>query len=395
MRFEWFVTRRYLKSKPKRKFISIITFISMAGVALGVMTLIIVLGVMGGFSAFLLERIIGVESHLLVREKPGQALEDYRQIILKLEEVEHVLAVSPVTTNLVMLEREGRTVSAVLKGIDLSREKKVTDLEDFLEAGSLDLREGRIFMGGELARSLGAGLGDRITVIVPSYHEPKLAEYEIGGFFRSGFYEYDANLIYLDLGCLRKFFGREEVVTGIRVKLTSPYLASQVADSIRAELNLPAKTWMQFNPHLLAALELEKTVQFIIIVLIVVVAAFNIVSILDMTVSEKRKDIGTLKAIGATRGSIMTIFILRGLFIGLTGTVIGAGLGLGLSYLIETYELIRLPASIYYLSYIPVELRGIDFIYIVSVSIILTFLASLYPSWRASRLDPVEALRYE
>ncbi len=395
MRFEWFVTRRYLKSKPKRKFVSVITFISMAGVALGVMTLIIVLGVMGGFSAFLLERIIGVESHLLVRERPGQTLEDYRQIMLELEEVEHVLAVSPVTTNLVMLEREGRTVSAVLKGIDLSREKKVTDLEDFLEAGSLDLGEGRMLMGGELARNLGAGLGDRITVIAPSYHEPKLAEYEIGGFFRSGFYEYDANLFYLDLGCIWKLFGQEDVVTGIRVKLTSPYLASQVAASIRAELDLPAKTWMQFKPHLLAALELEKMIQFIIIVLIVVVAAFNIVSILDMTVSEKRKDIGTLKAIGATRGSIMVIFILRGLFIGLTGTVIGAGLGLGLSYLIETYELIRLPASIYYLSYIPVELRRLDFIYIISAAIVLTFLASLYPSWRASKLDPVEALRYE
>ncbi len=395
MRFEWFVTRRYLKSKPERKFVSIVTFISMAGVALGVMTLIIVLGVMGGFSAFLLERIIGVESHLLVREKPGQVLADYRQVMRELEEVEHVLAVSPIVTNLVMLELGGRTASAVLKGIDLSREKKVTDLEDFLEAGALHLGEGNVLMGIELARNLGARLGDMITVIAPSYHQPKMVEYKIGGFFRSGFYEYDANLIYLALSCIQKLLGWEDVVTGIRVKLTDPYLASQVADSIRTELNLSAKTWMQFKPHLLAALELEKTIQFIIIVLIVVVAAFNIVSILDMMVSEKRKDIGTLKAIGATRGSIMTIFILRGLFIGLTGTVIGAGLGLGLSYLIETHELIRLPANIYYLTYIPVELRTRDLIYIISSAIVLTFLASLYPSWRASRLDPVEALRYE
>lgn len=394
MRFEWFIAQRYLKSKPRRKFVSVITLISIGGVALGVMTLIIVLGVMGGFSTFLLDRIIGMESHLLVRGRDERVIEDYERVERELEDMEYVQAASPVITNLVMLELRGKTAAAVLKGIDLARGKETTDLRDYLEEGSLNLGEGDILIGVELARNLGASLGDRVTVIAPSY-ELALAEYKIKGLFRSGYYEYDANLVYLSIGSAQEFFGLGDVATGIQVKLTDSSLAPQVAASIRAGLNLPAKTWMQFKPNLFAALKLEKAVQFVIIVLIVVVAAFNIVSILDMVVSEKRKDIGTLKAVGATNKSIMTIFILQGLFIGLMGTAIGSGLGLLLSYLLETYEFIKLPAGIYYLSTIPVQLKGLDFLYIVSTAIVLAFLASLYPSWRASRLDPVEALRYE
>ncbi len=394
MRFEWFVTRRYLKSKPRRKFLSVVTLISMSGVALGVMTLIIVLGVMSGFDDFLLNKIMGTESHLLVTGRQGQVIENYGQVIPELESMKHVLAASPVITNLVMLERGGETAAVILKGIDLSRERKTTDLANYLEAGTLELGEGDILIGRELARNLGARLGDRVMVVSPSY-EPKLSEYKISGFFRSGYYEYDANLVYLSLSSAQKLFGLENVATGIQVKLTNPSFAPQVAASIRARLNLPARTWMQFKPNLFAALKLEKTIQFIIIILIVVVAAFNIVSILDMVVSEKTKDIGILKAIGATNRSIMTIFIFQGLFIGLTGTVIGSGLGLLLSYLLKTYDFIKLPANIYYISTIPVQLQGSDFIYIISAAIVLTFLASLYPAWQASKLDPVEALRYE
>ena len=179
------------------------------------------------------------------------------------------------------------------------------------------------------------------------------------------------------------------------MRLDKPYLAPQVSRQIEAQLGLPAKPWMQFKPNLFSALKLEKSVQFIIIVLIVVVAAFNIISILDMIVTEKTKDIGILKSIGATAGSIKTVFILQGLAIGLVGTAIGCGLGLLLCYLLKTYDIIKLPANIYYLSTIPVEVKGGDFIYIISTAIVLTFLATLYPAWRASRLDPVEALRYE
>jgi len=366
----------------------------MAGVALGVMTLIIVLGVMSGFDSFLLDKIMGTESHLLVTARQGQVVENYGKILPELESLKHVLAASPVITNLVMLERDGETAAVILKGIDLSREKKTTDLASYLKEGTLELKEGDILIGKELARNLGARLGDSIMVIPPSY-EPKLTKYTIKGFFRSGYYEYDANLVYVSLRSAQKLFGLGDVATGIQVKLTDPSLAPQVAAVIKAKLHLPARTWMQFKPNLFAALKLEKTVQFIIVILIVVVAAFNIISILDMMVSEKTKDIGILKAIGATNRSIMTIFIFRGLFIGLTGTVIGSGLGLFLSYLLKAYNIIKLPANIYYLSTIPVELDGRDFIYIVSAAIVLTFLASLYPSWRASRLDPVEALCYE
>ncbi len=394
MRFEWFVTRRYLKSKPKRKFVSVITLISMAGVALGVMTLIIVLGVMSGFDAFLLNKIMGTESDLLVTARQGQLMGDYGQVMAKLEGMKHIRAASPIITNLVMLDRGGKTAAVIIRGIDLSREKKVTDLGNYLEEGTLKLGERDILLGKVLARNLGARLGDRVTVISPSY-KPKLAEYKIKGFFRSGYYEYDANLAYLSLGAAQKLFGLGNAATGIQVKLTDPALAPQVAASIRERLNLSAKTWMQFKPNLFAALKLEKAVQFIIMALIVVVATFNIVSILDMVVSEKRKDIGILKSMGATRKNIMRIFIFQGLFIGLAGTILGLGLGLFVDYLLKTTHFIKLPASVYYLSTIPVKIEVSDIIYIVSAAVILTFLASLYPSWQASKMDPVEALRYE
>ncbi|MCK4325131.1 FtsX-like permease family protein [bacterium] len=412
MKFEWFITRRYLKSRPKRRFLSVIALISIAGVALGVMTLIVVLGVMSGFSGYLLNKIMGTESHLLVsgsREGIGK----YSEIIPTLERMEHVVAASPVITNLVMLRSDEGAAAVFIKGIDLEREKKATDLGEYLRectpgpiknksvnfAGDASLRgpglggEG-ILIGRELARSLGVGLGDKVTVIAPSLMA-ELTDWTVNGLFRSGYYEYDSSLAYISLPSAQRLFGLGDIATGIQVRLDKPYLAPQVSRQIEAQLGLPAKPWMQFKPNLFSALKLEKSVQFIIIVLIVVVAAFNIISILDMIVTEKTKDIGILKSIGATAGSIKTVFILQGLAIGLVGTAIGCGLGLLLCYLLKTYDIIKLPANIYYLSTIPVEVKGGDFIYIISTAIVLTFLATLYPAWRASRLDPVEALRYE
>ena len=418
MKFEWFITRRYLKSRPKRRFLSVIALISIAGVALGVMTLIVVLGVMSGFGSYLLNKIMGTESHLLVSGKRG-GISNYTETIATLERMEHVTAASPVITNLVMLRSNEGAVAVFIKGIDLEREKRVTDLDEYLRECSPgpvgdtslnpvrglslkgvnrpglgeELGEG-ILLGKELAGSLGVGLGDRVTVISPSLM-PELTDYTVNGLFRSGFYEYDSSLAYISLGSAQRLFAFGDIATGIQVRLDEPYLAPQVAKQIEKELNLPAKPWMQFKPNLFSALKLEKSVQFIIIALIVVVAAFNIISILDMIVTEKTKDIGILKSIGATARSIKTIFVLQGLAIGLMGTGIGCGLGLLVCYLLKTYDIIKLPANIYYLSTIPVEVKGGDFIYIISAATVLTFLATLYPAWRASRLDPVEALRYE
>ncbi|MCK4437393.1 ABC transporter permease, partial [bacterium] len=356
-------------------------------------TLIVVLGVMSGFSSYLLNKIMGTESHLLVSGKRG-GIGTYTETIATLERMEHVVAASPVITNLVMLRSDEGAAAVFIKGIDLEREKRVTDLDEYLRECHASLEGQGILIGMELARSLGVGLGDRVTVIAPSLMA-ELTDLTVNGLFRSGYYEYDSSLAYISLPSAQRLFGLGDIATGIQVRLDEPYLAPQVSRQIEAQFSLPAKPWMQFKPNLFSALKLEKSVQFIIIVLIVVVAAFNIISILDMIVTEKTKDIGILKSIGATAGSIKTVFILQGLAIGLVGTAIGCGLGLLLCYLLKTYDIIKLPANIYYLSTIPVEVKGGDFIYIISTAIVLTFLATLYPSWRASRLDPVEALRYE
>jgi len=417
MRYEWFIGLRYLKAKRKQTFVSIITVISIVGVAVGVMALIIVLAVMSGFEMTLKEKILGTYSHLVLLKANQEGLDNYDEVAKKAESVKGVLSASPFIFSQVMISTESNASGVVLKGIDPDRVRKVTELAEQLKAGRLqDLkgeREGGlpgIILGGELAKNLSISVGEAIQVIsplgtlTPMGMAPKMKRFRVVGIFHSGMYEYDNTLAYISLESAQKFFGMGNRVTGIEIKTKDIYQVKEIGKEIRRKLGFPywTRDWMEMNRNLFAALRLEKIAMFIILVLIVLVAAFNIISTLIMVVMEKNRDIAILKAMGAPSGGILKIFIIEGLVIGVVGTVLGAVLGLGAALNLEKitgwvehlFGFKILASDVYYIDKLPSQVNPFDVSLIVVTAILISLLATLYPSWRGSRLDPAEALRY-
>lgn len=406
MPYELFIAFRYLKARRKQTVISLVTFISMAGVALGVMALIIVLAVMTGFQMDLRDKILETNAHVVVLSHNPQGIEDYQQIMLRTQQVPDVLAVAPFIYSQVMLSSSKNAMGVVLRGIDPEAEMHVTRLAENLVAGKLtdlNLQKEGIIIGRELARTLGVFYEEDITVIspvgrlTPMGSAPRMKKLKVVGVFDSGMYEYDTGLAYVILDTARDFFELGPVVTGLQIKVADIFDAKEVAENIQMRLGYPffTRDWMEMNKNLFSALKLEKLAMFIILILIILVAAFNIVSTLVMMVLEKYKDIGILKSMGATSGSIMTIFLLEGLTIGIVGTIIGLGAGVLSCWVADTYRLIKLQADIYYISYLSFKMQPLDLILICSASVLISILATIYPAWQASKLDPVEALRYE
>lgn len=393
MSWQLFVASRYLTSKRKEKFISIISVISIAGVAIGVAALICVLGVMSGFDNELKERLIGTSSHITVQSEFGMAPND--AFLKKILDTKHVLAASFFVNGQGLIKRGDSVVGVILKGIRPKDELLVTKLGQYIKKGTAEIAPDGMIIGSELASRLGLRLGDRITVITSASQKGK--DFKIEGVFSSGMYEYDANMAYVDLPRAEEIFGVPGLVTGAAVKIDDAMNAPEVKALLIQKMRGVAmvRTWMDLNKNLLSALQLEKTVMFIILTLIVMVACFNIASTLIMTVIEKTKDIGILKAIGSTNASVMAIFALQGSMIGIIGTALGTAIGVGLSWLLKTYKFISLPSDIYYIDKLPVKLEMQDIVLVVVSSLCITFIATLYPSYRASKLDPVEALRYE
>ncbi|TAJ24012.1 MAG: lipoprotein-releasing ABC transporter permease subunit [Nitrospirae bacterium] len=425
--YEIFIGLRYLRAKRRHRTISLNTFVSVAGITLGVAALIGTLGIMTGFKEDLQAKILGTTSHIVVHDRTKDGMVAYNDVTARVEQVPHVLAATPFVFRQVLLTSQSAVQGIVLRGIDQQRERQVTELAKNVKSGSLedlDLpttpvgetpatpesgttaepKHPGIILGKELAMRLGTFVGDHVNVVSPVgpasalgtlTMTPKIRTFTVVAVFESGMYEYDSSLAYIALGEAQAFFNMGDTVTGIEVKVDDIFMASEIARSIEQTLGFPywARDWMQLNKNLFSALKLEKIMMFLLLVLITIVASFNIVSTLTMIVTEKQREIAVLKAMGATRQAIMRIFMLNGLIIGLTGTAIGVPLGYTFLWLIQTYW--TFDPTVYYISHVPVHIQALDVILVSFSAILISFAATLYPSWQAAKLDPAAALRYE
>lgn len=429
MAYETLIALRYLKAKRKQAFISMITWISVLGVAVGVTALLVVIAVMAGFGEDLKRKIVGAYSHIIVTEYGQPAVEDYAVLMEKIKKQDEVIAVAPFILKQVMLSTPGKTSGVVLRGIDPALEEKTTDLKKNLVEGSLSFLQPQtpspvpeseeaseagdttIILGKELAESLDIGFGDDVTVISPTGKMtpmgmvPKMKKFKVCGIFNSGMYEYDAGLAYISLRAAQDFFRMGEGVTGLEVRVADIYRTRKIVEDLEKELGYPyhVRDWIDMNKNLFSALKMEKVAMFIIMALIVLVASFNIASTLIMVVMEKGREIAILKSMGATNGQIMRIFSINGLIIGVVGTLLGFLGGLLIvsnldpivAFIEGLFNIRIFPGDVYQLDKLPARMETVDTAVIVAGSIVVSFLATIYPAWRASRLDPIEALRYE
>jgi len=410
MSFEYFIGRRYLKAKQKQSFISMITILSVAGVTIGVMALIVVIAVMSGFEDDLKSRILGVESHVVLMHQTG-SFNNFRAVLNTVQETEGIEAVTPFIYSQVMLRSAHGVSGAVLRGIDPVTAGSVIkgissdalkSTQEPKESANDDPQSPGIILGRELARSLHVLKGDSVYIITPRGmispigHVPAMRRFKVLGYFETGMYEYDGSMAYVRLEEAQKMLRMGDAISGIEARVFNIYEAREISKQIIEKLGYPfwVRDWMQMNHNLFSALKLEKTVMFIILALIIMVAAFNIASTLIMMVMEKTKDIAILKAMGASNKSIRKIFVFNGMIIGAIGTFLGTVIGFVLCGLLEKYKFIELPGDVYYLTTLPVKLDIVDVVIIASSALVICFLATLYPASQASKLDPVEAIRY-
>ena len=427
--YEIFVGLRYLRAKRRQRTISLNTFVSVAGITLGVAALIGTLGIMTGFKEDLQAKILGTTSHILVQDRTHDGLAGYRQLLTRVESVPHVLAATPFVLRQVLLTSSTGVQGVVLRGVDPVGEARVTELSKNLKSGRIeDLARSAdaptrpsespsssrgsgqqpsaahppgIILGKELSLRLQAFVGDQVNVVSPvgpisaMGMVPKIRTFQVVGVFESGMFEYDSSLTYIGLAEAQKFFNMGDTVTGLEVKVDDIFQAGGIARAIEQALGFPywARDWMQLNRNLFSALKVEKTMMFLLLVLITLVASFNIISTLTMIVTEKQREIAILKAMGASRRAIMHIFMVNGLVIGLVGTAIGVPLGYAFLWLIQNYW--TFDPTVYYISRIPVHVQALDVTLVSLSAILISFAATLYPSLQAAKLDPAAALRYE
>lgn len=408
MSFERFVSFRYLRAKRKQKFISLISVISVLGVAVGVMALIVVLSVYTGFTEGLRDQIIGINAHILVQGFGGE-IDNPALLKKEVEKISGVAAATPYVYAQALISSGAASSGIAIRGIDPTSAGKVISLETKMTSGSLANLTAEnslpaIILGKEIANQLRVKVGWKIRLISPSGPltpmgtMPKVQTCVVSGIFATGMYEYDSTMGFVNLDTARRLAGMEgNGVHGLEVRVADIDKANLTSAAIRAQLGpaYSARDWMQLNQNLFAALKLEKIGIFIALDLIILVAALNIISALVMVVMEKNKDIAILKSMGAKTGSIMRIFFYQGMVIGLSGTALGVSLGLSLCAVLKRYKIIELPSNVYPMSTMPVKVVPMDVSIIAISAILITLAATLYPSWKASRIRPADALTYE
>jgi len=409
MRFELFVALRYLRAKRKQAVISVITLISVLGVMAGVCALVIALAINNGFREDLEQRLLGATANINLLRAKNDGIRNYEELTNRLSRLPHVVAAAPVLYEEVLISSRQHAQGAVLKGVDPGREVKVGDLLRRVREGSTeDLSKtfsnaDPIIIGKELAKSLGVFVGDTVMVTSPQGYltpleiVPKFRHFRVVGVFDSGFFDFDATWAFTNLQAAQRLFDLADVVSVVEFRIDDIYQAPEVAEGIKqaAGPGFDTATWMEQNRSLFSALRLERLVTVLTIGLIVVVAALNIFITLAMMVMEKNRDIAVLMSMGTRQRQVWAIFTLHGVLIGAVGTLLGLGLGYGASWLGGHYKLIPLQADIYALSSVPFHAQPWDGLWIALAALTISFLATLYPSLAAARLDPVEILRYE
>jgi lipoprotein-releasing system permease protein len=407
--FELFIGLKYLRARGQRSSLSLFVWIGIGGVFLGVSALIVVLATMTGFQDGIKDKIIAAQPHVLVVEGGGRGMVDGAAVAARLAPVPGVLSATPfVLQQALFTAQGGGATGGLLRGSDFASPMVRASLQGALKAGSLDPllaggSEPALVLGRELARTLGVVPGDQVTVISPQGAMtavglvPKMRRFTVAGYVEMGMYEHDASLAYTTLAAAQEFAGLGDRVTGVEVKLDDPFEAKVVGRRLAAAAGGPywIRDWMDMNRNLFAALQLEKLALFVIVTIIVLVAGFAIIGHLVLLVAEKRKEIGILKAMGATSGSIGAIFLAAGMLIGLVGTAAGSLFGLGLIWVQNTYKIIRLAGDVYQIDHLPMKLTGGDFALVIGATLVISFLATLSPARRAAALVPVDVLRYE
>ncbi|MFO8090872.1 MAG: FtsX-like permease family protein [Desulfatiglandaceae bacterium] len=405
MFFEFFLSLRYLRAKRKQAFISVITVISVIGVTVGVMSLVVVLSVMNGFREELTSKILGVNAHVLVTDGRG-AFVDYREIGKKINEMEGVAASTPFIYSQVMAVHDGGSSIAVLRGVDIKSSGDVLQISSMVRDGKLDDlvdEEGEttgVMIGSELAAKIGAAPGESVTLLVPGASPdglPVSGVYRVISLFESGMYDYDSTLVFLPLGETQRLLGASGRVNGLEVRASNPDESGMVAERIRSRLGYPysARDWKVMHRNLFQMLSMQKAAIAVILAMIVLVGVLSIVGTLFLAVMEKTKDIGILRAMGASSRRVMMLFVMQGLIVGAAGTAAGIGLGLGICAFLGKYRFIDIPADVYWLSSLSVRVEPREVALVAAGALVLSFLATLYPSWRAASEHPADAVRYE
>ncbi|OBQ52691.1 lipoprotein-releasing ABC transporter permease subunit [Halodesulfovibrio spirochaetisodalis] len=408
MKFESFIALRYLFARRQQSFISVISIISVLGVALGVASLIVVLAVMNGFTEDLRDKILGVNAHVITMSAAGN-ISGYAELTKEIEGVSGVTGVTPFIYSELMASSSQGVKGVILRGVQPKSADKVLTIRKYMIDGGFPELERKglpgIIIGNELAKRLGVGIGRRINLLSPSGKKtsqgfvPRVRNFRVVGIYKTGMWEYDSSLAFVTLNSARELLGwNDSKVTGIEVSVSDVNNADKVAKKITEKLGgypFYSRSWMDMNANLFAALKLEKTAMGVILTLIVLVGSFSIITTLVMLVMEKTRDIAVLMSMGATKKQIRRIFMLQGTIIGVVGTALGFALGLGVGELLKKYQFVELPKGVYSMDKLPIIHDWTDLVIIGVSAMVLCFLATLYPAKQAAKLEPADALRYE